>query len=198
MEITIKIPDNEQGRKLAALLENPDTLEKLTLLLNKIDEILTLTKNLNKSMAELPGGVGVITDKIDDLAEEYRLQGKDLSEVINKLLDPELIDRLNDGISMLKEMPAMMKAMLIMNVDKIDNIMLKFVEAGVLPEEAGNHSLKLAVASAVALNKVYKDKDYNKIGLFGMMSALRDPNAQKGLGLFIELLKEIGKTVPEK
>ena len=198
MEITIKIPDNEQGRKLAALLQNPDTLEKLTLLLNKIDEILTLTKNLNKTIAELPGGVGVITDKIDTLAEEYRLQGKDLSEVINKLLDPELIDRLDDGISMLKEMPAMMKAMLIMNVDKIDNIMLKFVEAGVLPEEAGSHSLKLAVASAVALNKVYKYKDYNKTGLFGMMSALRDPNAQKGLGLFIELLKEIGKTVPEK
>ena len=198
MEITIKIPDNEQGKRLAELLQDPDTLDQLATLLNKIDDILLLTKKLNQALAEMPGGIGILTDKVDDLAEKYRLQGKDLSEVIDKLLDPELISRLDEGISMLKEMPAMIKAMLVMNVDKLDNIMLRFVEAGVLPEEAGEHSLKLAVASAVALNKVYKEKEYNKIGLIGMISALRDPNAQKGLGLLIELLKEIGKTIPEK
>ncbi len=198
MEITIKLPETEEGKKLAMLLQNPDTLEQLSTLLYKIDDILHLVHSLHKSMAEMPGGIGVLTDKIDDLAEEYRLQGKDLGAVLDKLLDPALIDRIDEGIGMLKEAPAMMQSMMIMGVDKLDDAMSKFVEQGVLPEDAGEKALMLAVASAKGLQNVYDKKDYKKVSLFGMMGMLRDPDIQKGLGLMMAMLKEIGKTVPEK
>ncbi len=198
MEITIKLPETEEGRKLAEVLQNPDTLQQLSTLLYKIDDILHLVHSLHKALAEMPGGIGVFTDKIDDLAEEYRLQGKDLGAVLDKLLDPTLIDRIDEGIGMLKEAPAMMQSMLIMGVDKLDEAMSKFVEQGILPEEAGEKALLLAVASAKGLQNVYEKKQYEKVSLFGMLGLMRDPDIQKGLGLMMEMLREIGKTVPDK
>lgn len=102
-------------------------------------------------------------------------------EAVDEVLDPDVIGYL---------MKFLMHPGLLRAADRLDLVF----------DALGRIDIEAAAGQAELLNKALKavPKEAKPVGLGGLLSALRDPDVQRGLGFLVEFLRNLGKELAEK
>ncbi len=102
-------------------------------------------------------------------------------ETLDEVLEPEVIEYL---------MRYLMHPGLLRAADRLDIVF----------DALGRIDIEAAAGQAELLNKALKSvpKEAKPVGLGGLLSALRDPDVQRGLGFLVEFLRNLGKELTKE
>ena len=95
-----------------------------------------------------------------------------------------MVQKLNDLVSLTNQLPGIVA----MAVDTVDEGMRTARDNGLEPETLVDWAGQFGRAMREA-----KNEPVSKVGLFGMIRALNDPDRQKALGFSLNFLKHLGK-----
>jgi uncharacterized protein YjgD (DUF1641 family) len=162
--------------KLLERLSSPGVTEKLTSMLDLVEQG--------------PGLVSMAADTLDASVANLHGRGIDVSErlskgseLVLKLTDPEVADKLDGLITMAKQAPGLIA----MIVDSLDDTLKGTNLMG--PE---NMALLTNVMNA---NQYARTTPSGKVGLFKMLKMMKDPDIQRANGFLINFLKAFGKGI---
>lgn len=183
--------DTPAGRQVQARLSEERTLLAIDRLLARLDTIEEAVKGLEQTMHQAPGMVAMVTDMADEAYRKADAKGIAVEARLNnalvmaeKLTRPEMVTKLNDLIAMSDQLPGIVA----MAVDTLDEGLRKARENGLEPEALVDWAGQFGTAMRAAQNEPTQ-----KMGLFGMMRALNDPDRQKALSFSLNFLKHLGK-----
>lgn len=183
--------DTPAGRQVQARLSEERTLLAIDRLLARLDTIEEAVKGLEQTMHQAPGMVAMVTDMADEAYRKADTKGIAVEARLNnalvmaeKLTRPEMVTKLNDLIAMSDQLPGIVA----MAVDTLDEGLRKARENGLEPEALVDWAGQFGTAMRAAQNEPTQ-----KMGLFGMMRALNDPDRQKALSFSLNFLKHLGK-----
>lgn len=161
---------------LAEKLTAPQMVEQLNGLLSLADQA--------------PGLAAMMADMVDEGYHQAAQRGVNINERLSlslqaaeRLTSPAMLNSLNQLISLSEQAPGLVA----MTMDIVDTEYSKLsqeVDLAALAKLGG----ALTHAAAEAANAPTQ-----KLGLFGLMKALGDPDRQKALGFLMNLTKELGK-----
>ena len=169
-------------QRLGAALE---IAEKLTApaMVEKLNGLLEMAN-------QAPGLISMTMDMIDETVSNAAKKGiyidergKLLMEAAEKLTSPTMLANLNGLIELSHQAPGLI-AMAMDTLDDEYKRMSREVNIPAVTNFLGNTVKALSNATS---------SEPTKIGLFGMMRALNDPDRQKALGFLMELTKQLGK-----
>ncbi|MDK2464572.1 MAG: DUF1641 domain-containing protein [Candidatus Korarchaeota archaeon] len=107
-------------------------------------------------------------------------------------LSKEDLEALSDLLSVYRMMTDMMTDQLVSELSKVASALFKLLD--------GIVSTDLVDVLERALQDPHLDKalvDPPRVGLGGLMAAMRDEDFQRGLGLMVELLKAVGRAAKD-
>ena len=169
-------------KRLGAALE---LAEKLTApaMVEKLNGLLEMAN-------QAPGLISMTMDMVDESVKNaankgiyIEERGKLLLDAAEKLTSPTMLANLNGLIELSHQAPGLIA----MTMDVLDDEykrMSKEIDIPAVTNFLGNTAKALSDA-AIAKPK--------KIGAFGMLRALNDPDRQKALGFLMELTKRLGQ-----
>ncbi len=148
--------------------------------------------NISKSMHQLldfielaPGLIALSADMVDESVHKANAQGinvsdriSTLSTLLETLSRPEMSDKLSQLVAFSDQAPGLAA----MAVDSIDDIMRK-----------GGGGFDLLMSIQAAVTNAQAEAPAKVGGIFGLMKAIKDPDRQKALGFFMNILKQLGK-----
>ncbi len=187
--------DDAVGQAAARGLDLDERLRYTLHLLEKLTEAQTVAQleQMLELSRQAPGILAMVADMADDAAGRAAAHGIDFDErlrnglrALERLTATTTIDQLDALLSLAERAPGIAA----MTADVFDEAMAKMQGEGADPQAVGE-MLKLAL---VALSRA-RQAPPSKVGLFGLMGALKDPDRQKALGFLMRFLKELGKVV---
>lgn len=162
--------------QLAEKLTAPQMVEQLNGLLSLADQA--------------PGLTAMMADMVDEGYRQAAHRGIDLNERLSlslqaaeRLTSPAMLNSLNQLISLSEQAPGLV-AMTMDIVDSEYSKLAQQVDIAALTQLGG----ALTAAATEAANAPTQ-----KMGLFGLMKALGDPDRQKALGFLMNLTKALGR-----
>lgn len=181
---------SQKGIDLESRLQNALRLaEKLTSpdMTAKLDQLLSLSD-------QAPGLVSMMTDMADEGIQKAGERGIDIESrignalaIAEKLTAPEMVSQLDQLMQVAQQAPGLV-AML---VDITDELMAN----GTAAQAAtmfNPQALATLGKAGEALSEAQKQTP-PKLGLFGLLRALKDPDMQKATGFLINFGKNFGK-----
>lgn len=179
------------GRQVQARLSEERTLMAIDRLLTRLDTIEEAVKGLEQTMQQGPGMVAMVADMADEAYSKADAAGvsiearlKNALVIAEKLTSPEMVTKLDDLVAFTNQLPGLVA----MTVDTVDEGMRKARENGLEPETMVAWASQFGIAMREAQNEPAP-----KLGLFGMMRALNDPDRQRALGFSLNFLKSLGR-----
>lgn len=183
--------DTPAGRQVQSRLSEERTLLAIDRLLTRLDTVEEAVKGLEQTMHQAPGMIAMMTDMADEAYRKADANGISIEARLNnalvmaeKLTRPEMVTKLNDLIAITDQLPGIVA----MTVDTVDEGLRKAREKGLEPEALVDWAGQFGAAMRAAQNEPIK-----RLGLFGMMRALNDPDRQKAIGFSLNFLKHLGK-----
>lgn len=165
--------------QLAEKLTAPEMLEKL-------DGVMQLSN-------QAPGMVSIVADMADEAYRQADEKGVNLDErlkvalyMAERLTEPSMVQKLDEILDLSERLPGMIA----MSIDMFDDRMAQAKEQGYDLKTLYEVSTNANHALTSARNEPTK-----KIGIFGILGALKDPDRQKGLGFLMNFLKYFGKNI---
>ncbi|GAB5553843.1 MAG: hypothetical protein Sapg2KO_34340 [Saprospiraceae bacterium] len=171
-----------------------DTLHLLGRLSDpKINQSLN---NLLDTLEQAPGLVSMTVDSVDELVRQsnqgtVRLDDRiaGMGQLLNKLSDPKMVERLNGLITLSEQAPGLMA----LTVDSIDAFMIRY-------EQEFKDSLSFLQRDNLvflknvgeAMTEAQNQEPAKVGGVFGLLRALKDSGRQKALGFLMNVLKNLG------
>ncbi len=172
-----------------------DRLQNTLHLLEKLTQDATVQQleGLLELAQRAPGLMAMTADMADDMARQAAQRGINLDDRLHNALhalecltSDATIEQLDTLLALAERGPGMAA----MVADMFDEMMAKVQAEGVDPQELG----QMLKTTTAALSKA-KKMPPKKIGLFGLMGALKDPDRQKALGFLMNFLKALGKSI---
>jgi uncharacterized protein YjgD (DUF1641 family) len=189
----ISWPDTEAGKQVQARLSDERTLEAINHLLARIDTLEKAVDDLSVLMKQGPGLVAMAGDMLDEGYREADARGVNLDARIKnavtlaeKLTAPEMVARVDNLNKLSEQLPGFVA----MFMDIIDEKVRTTLEHGFDPSTLSH----IAGAANTALTNA-KAEPRQKVGVFGILRALNDPDRQKGLGFLLNFLKHFGRNI---
>ncbi|RMD69021.1 MAG: DUF1641 domain-containing protein [Bacteroidetes bacterium] len=137
--------------------------------------------------------MAMLGDMADDAVRQAAQQGIDMDarlrnglRALERLTADTTIEQLDSLLTLAERAPGIIA----MTADIADEAMAKAQAEGLDPQSVG----EMLKQTTVALSKA-RQAPPKKVGLFGLMGALKDPDRQKALGFLMNFLKELGKTL---
>ncbi|MDX1684591.1 MAG: DUF1641 domain-containing protein [Saprospiraceae bacterium] len=162
-----------------------DNFNELNARLERIEAALG---QLTKTTENVPDLMAIGADTADELARQGESRGIDPVEraeagmsLLLTLSEPETLKNLQSLVKLSNQFPGIMA----MGVDSMDEIVR---ETSCMTEE----NLAFVIKATEAVTEANSEPP-PKVGLFGMLSALSDPDRQKALGHILNILKKLGK-----
>lgn len=149
--------------------------------------------------------VAAVTDTLDDLAARVADTGASMDqrapgaiELIEAGTRPEStaalvaitrrLDAIAEATAVLEQLPNGLAAL----VDVADELAASAAERGARLDVAGDRLTAAAAAAVSVLGDPDLDGGPERIGLFGLLKALRDPDVQRALALGVRLARAVG------
>lgn len=183
--------DTPAGRQVQARLSEERTLLAIDRLLARLDTVEEAVKGLEQTMQQGPGMVAMVADMADEAYRSADANGVSIDDrlknaltLAEQLTHPDMVQKLNDLVSLTNQLPGIVA----MAVDTVDEGMRTARDNGLEPETLVDWAGQFGRAMREA-----KNEPVSKVGLFGMIRALNDPNRQKALGFSLNFLKHLGK-----
>lgn len=183
--------DTPAGRQVQARLSEERTLLAIDRLLARLDTVEEAVKGLEQTMQQGPGMVAMVADMADEAYRSADANGVSIDDrlknaltLAEQLTHPDMVQKLNDLVSLTNQLPGIVA----MAVDTVDEGMRTARDNGLEPETLVDWAGQFGRAMREA-----KNEPVSKVGLFGMVRALNDPDRQKALGFSLNFLKHLGK-----
>ena len=183
--------DTPAGRQVQARLSEERTLLAIDRLLARLDTVEEAGKGLEQTMQQGPGMVAMVADMADEAYRSADANGVSIDDrlknaltLAEQLTHPDMVQKLNDLVSLTNQLPGIVA----MAVDTVDEGMRTARDNGLEPETLVDWAGQFGRAMREA-----KNEPVSKVGLFGMVRALNDPDRQKALGFSLNFLKHLGK-----
>lgn len=169
--------------RLKGALEIADKLTAPAMV-DKLSNLLALSD-------QLPGMVAMTADMADEVYRQADNRGVNIEqrlgvalELAEKLTEPAMVDKLNGILAFSDQLPGLIA----LGIDTLDEGLRKARENGLEPETMVEWAAQFGRAMREA-----QAAPTTKVGAFGMLTALRDPDRQKALGFSLNFLKYLGK-----
>lgn len=140
---------------------------------------------------QLPGLVAMAGDMADETYRNAQSNGIQIEErltaalqIAGRLTEPQMVDQLNGLLDTAQQLPGLIA----MTVDMVDEGYQGAADNGL--DIAALSELGSKTAQALAESK---DQPIKKVGTFGLLKALSDPDRQKALGFLMNFTKALGK-----
>ena len=176
----------DRGVYLEARMQSALQLaEKLTApqMVENLESLITLSERA-------PGMVSMMADMVDDSYQQAADRGVDIEarlktavDLAEKLTAPDMSDRVDKLMGLMDQAPGLVA----MFVDVLDEEIGKATE-GILDPQA----LRVVAQAGHALAETQAAPP-QKVGLWGMMRAMRDPEMKRTLGFAITFAKKFGQ-----
>ncbi len=157
---------------------------------------------------QAPALLAAVTDTVDELSARLADTGAPVDQRANGLAvladqftRPETtramariaaqFEALESSIAALTNLPLAMAAI----TDVIDEAAQKLSNDGVALDQVGSRVKAAACSAAVVIGSSSFEQGPEKIGLFGLLKALRDPDVQRALGMAIRVARAVGKSI---
>ncbi len=172
-----------------------ERLHNVLHLLEKLTEDATVQQleNLLELSKQAPGLMAMLGDMADDAVRQAAQNGVDLDArlrnglyALERLTADSTIEQLDTLLTLAERAPGIVA----MTADMADEAMAKAQAEGLDPQAVG----EMLKQTTVALSKA-RQAPPKKVGLFGLMGALKDPDRQKALGFLMNFLKELGRNL---
>ncbi len=162
---------------IAEKLTSPTMMEKLESLVELADQA--------------PGLSAMMGDVVDETYREAANRGVDIDqrlrtslEIAEKLTTPEMAQRLNSVLQLADQMPGLIA----MSMDAFDEFTKQALEKG--------YDTSTLFSVAQSANRALieaKAEPPGKIGVFGLLRAMNDPDRQRAMSFMMNFLKHLGK-----
>jgi uncharacterized protein YjgD (DUF1641 family) len=169
--------------RLKGALEIADKLTAPAMV-DKLSNLLALSD-------QLPGMVAMTADMADEAYRQADNRGVNIEqrlgialELAEKLTEPTMVNKLNGILAFSDQLPGLIA----LGMDTLDEGLRKARENGLEPETMVEWAAQFGRAMREA-----QAEPTTEVGLFGMLTALRDPDRQKALGFSLNFLKHLGK-----
>lgn len=169
--------------RLKGALEIADKLTAPAMV-DKLSNLLALSD-------QLPGMVAMTADMADEAYRHADNRGVNIEqrlgialELAEKLTEPTMVNKLNGILAFSDQLPGLIA----LGMDTLDEGLRKARENGLEPETMVEWAAQFGRAMREA-----QAAPTTEVGLFGMLTALRDPDRQKALGFSLNFLKHLGK-----
>ena len=212
-------PDTPAGHGLQQRLHDERTLLALTRLLDRIDSLEKTVDTLTQAIEQAPSMAAMVGDIVDEGYRSAAAQGIDVEArlrtalaLADKLTAPEMVARLDHLLALADQAPGMAA----MVGDIVDESYRTAAANGIDIEERLREALGLAerltapemIVSLKALTApgtvVFLGHTVTalaeaqatpapKVGLWGMLRALNDPDRQTAIGFLLNFAKLIGQ-----
>ena len=183
--------DTPAGQQVQSRLSEERTLLAIDRLLARLDTVEEAVKGLEQTMHQAPGMIAMVADMADEAYRTADANGVTIEDrlqnalvVAEKLTQPETVQKLNDLMTFADQLPGLVG----MAVDTVDEGLRTARENGLEPETLVDWASQFGRAMREAQNTPSP-----KLGLFGMLRALNDPDRQRALGFSLNFLKSLGK-----
>lgn len=203
------MPATDEKNQLLEKLENPETIQALNRLLDRVESLEKGLSLLEESIQSVPGAISTVVETMDEYALEAMEQGVDIEErmnligqILTKLSHPNHLRVLNEFLDTAPNILPMLQALkdlpgiFALTVDTIDELYDKgeitaIIDSGVFDPAALN------TVGMLGKSLVESRKNSKPIGLLGLLGALRDPAVQSSLGFLIGFAKAFGNQLKQ-
>ena len=155
-----------------------------------------------------PALIATMTDTIDELSARLADTGapidtraNGLAVLAEQLTRPETsmagariasrLEAIEGSIAALAELPALIASI----TDIVDELASRLSSEGVALDRVGSRVQAAARATAQVLGSAELNEGPEKVGLFGLLKAMRDPDVQRAIALAIRLARATGKSI---
>ena len=163
---------------------------------------------LEAILDKAPDLLASVTDTIDELSARLAETGAPIDQradglavLAEQLTRPETstaaariasrLDALEGSIAALAELPAVIASM----TDIVDELAGRLSREGVALDQLGSRVQAAARATAHVLGSDDLSEGPEKVGIFGLLKAMRDPDVQRAMALAMRLARAVGKTI---
>ncbi len=162
---------------IAEKLTSPTMMEKLDSLIQAADQA--------------PGLTAMMGDMVDETYRRAADRGVDIDErlrtalqITEKLTAPEMAERMDSALQFADQLPGLIA----MSMDAFDEFTKQALEKG--------YDTRTLMSVAQSANRALieaKAEPPSKVGTFGLLRAMSDPDRQRAMGFLMTFLKHLGK-----
>lgn len=179
----------EQSGSLDDLAEAANTVSLLADAMD--DEMVTSMMGMGTTLAE--AGDGMATEGTVRMAESVGENADDLDAALSKMVRLERDGTLDD---LLEASNAVSLAADAMDDEMIVSVMGMVGDLGQAADGAAQtNAIRTFQAMTDALDEAADFEEAEPVGMFGMLSKMRDPEVQQGLGFLMALAKAFGHQI---
>lgn len=175
-------------------VNQPDTAAALNRLLDRIDALEQAVTTLADTIQQAPAVMAMAGDMVDEAWRMAAAQGIDLEarartglRLLNKLTEPQVVSQFEQMLALAHQAPGLV-AML---GDMADEAYRDAAAAGLDIEAVAATGISFGRALVAA-----QTMPTQPLGPLGLFSTLRDPEVQKALGFLMNVVRQLGKTLP--
>ena len=172
------------------------------------DDVDSRLRRLEDILDQAPVLLASVTDTFDELSARLAetgapidMRANGLATLADQLTRPETstaiariasrLEALEGSIAALAELPAAIASV----TDIVDEVAGKLSNEGVALDKVGERVGAAARGAAVVLGSAELDEGPDRVGLFGLLKALRDPDVQRALAMAMRVAKAVGKSI---
>lgn len=183
--------ETESGKRIQERLNQEATLKALDHLLDRLDTIENAVERLAGVIEQGPGLVSMAADSADELITDAHKQGIDIQEraqnslhLLERLTSKETTQKLDQLMMLTDQLPGLIA----MGMDSADEGYRHLEASGVDLTALA----KVTTSAGAALSAAEKE-EAQRVGVFGLLRAMKDPDRQKAMGFLMNFLKNLGK-----
>lgn len=169
-----RLTKTEAGKRILARMDDEEAMAALERLLGKMDQVSEVMDDLSTLSKNVPSYSAIALDSFDDLCRIESERGCDMATRLEETV--RLLSRLTH--------PGTLKTL---------NTLLDFTER--LPGYIGM-SMDIFDEQAAFLEKSVEEDPVRIHGIRSLRRALRHEDFSNGLGILIQLVKELGRSIP--
>lgn len=165
---------------------------------DRLERIERSLATLSEGMQRLPPLISIAADSADDYYAHKKEQGIDLEDhflgslqLLERISKPEQITKLNTLLDLSDQLPGLISVV----VDSLDDLAQQHgSELNDSLSFLRKDNLLFLKQAGDAINQAQQQPS-KKLGLFGLLGAINDPDRQKALGFLMNVLKGLGQRI---
>jgi uncharacterized protein YjgD (DUF1641 family) len=193
-----------------AIEENPEAVAEFVRNLDAVNELLTIVELGSGAMddemvMELAGTADLLVESADGLATRDTVElanavgenGEELSDAVDTMVELQesgTLDDLADAAEVVSLAGGAMDDEMVMTLAQAGNNLGEVADAAADPAAARGMQMLLDSISESCVHKQAPEK----MGVVGLMKAIRDPDVQRGLGFWMSVAKNAGAMINER
>ncbi|HKL28437.1 MAG TPA: DUF1641 domain-containing protein [Natrialbaceae archaeon] len=193
-----------------AIEENPEAVADFVRRLDAVNELLTIVELGSGAMddemvMELAGTADLLVESADGLATRDTVElanavgenGEELSEAVDTMVELQesgTLDDLADAAEVVSLAGGAMDDEMVMTLAQAGNNLGEVADAAADPAASRGMQMLLDSISESCVHKQAPEK----MGMIGLMKAIRDPDVQRGLGFWMSVAKNAGAMINER